>query len=135
MIKVNIVEKKGKFDLWNVVKFQIITYCYMNNISLSDSEIDCLTLLGINDEIEISDFCNVSCISSKRDRKIENKKEKEIFKNLQTARNCLSKLEKLNLIEKEGKYQKTIRINKSLNIQTKGNILINYKFLYEAKEN
>jgi hypothetical protein len=135
MVKVNIVEKKGKFDLWNIVKFQVVTYCYMNKLSLSDSEIDCLTLLGINGDIEISDFCNISCMSSKRDRKILNKKEKEIFKNLQTARNCISKLEKLKLIKKEGKYQKTIRINNSLNIQAKGNILINYKFLYEAKEN
>ena len=58
MAKVNLVTKRVKMDHWNIIKFQLVTHCYIQGLTLSDSELNCLTLLGINQEAELADFCN-----------------------------------------------------------------------------
>ena len=55
--------------------------------------------------------------------------KKKIFKSSQSCRNALAKAEKKNLIIKNGSNKKTICINKDLNIQTEGIILLDYKIL------
>jgi hypothetical protein len=61
--------------------------------------------------------------------------KKEIFKSAQSCRNALTKAEKKKLIVKNGSNKKTISINTSMNIQTEGSILLDYKILgVEAKE-
>ena len=57
MAKVNQIEKKALVSNWNCVKFQILTHCFLNDVQLSPAEIECLTLLGIEQEAEISPFC------------------------------------------------------------------------------
>jgi hypothetical protein len=42
----------------------------------------------------------------------------------------LIKAEKANLIDKSGKSRKKIKLSQSLNIQTEGNIVLNYKLFY-----
>ena len=116
MAVVNQVNKKVNIDKWGVVKYQLITYCYLSNLFVSDSELDCLTYLAIQGEQELTSFCNVIY-------------EKKIFSSPQSARNCLAKLEKKKMIIKEGKNKKKIVINPSLNIQSKGNVLLDFKFL------
>ena len=103
-------------QFWDIVKFQILTHCYLNKIQVSDADLNCLTLLAINGEQELTQFCNIVHIE-------------EIFRSTQTVRNALTKAEKKNLILKEGKSKKRIAINPSLKIQTTGNILLDYKFL------
>ena len=61
--------------------------------------------------------------------------QKEIFGSSQSVRNALAKAEKRNLIIKQGKSKKKIKINPDLKIQTDGNILLDYKVVrVESKE-
>ncbi len=115
MLKVNIVDKKVKMDKWDIIKYQILTHCYVLNIQITDSELDCLTLLATNGITDLAKLCSIAV-------------EKKIFKSTQTVRNCLVKLEKNNLLIKEGKMRKKISINPDIKIQVLGNILLDYKF-------
>lgn len=130
MAKVNLVTKKITMDQWNIIKFQLVTHCYVQGITLSESEINCLTLLGLNTEAELSEFCNASCAEDQRDRETTLIHKSQIFKNPQTVRNCLSKLEKLGLVSKEGRNRKKITLSENLKIQTGGNIVLDYKVIY-----
>lgn len=116
MAIVNQVEKKVQMKIWEIIKYQILTYCYLNNIQVSDADLECLTLLSISGEQELTGFCLEVF-------------EKSIFQSSQTVRNALSKAEKKELILKQGRSKKRISINPKLNIQTSGNILLDYKFL------
>ena len=129
MAKVNLVSKKITIDLWNIIKFQLLTHGYIQGIPLSESELNCLTLLGINKESELSDFCNASCSEEQRDKEPALEYKSHIFKNPQTVRNCLSKLEKLGFITKEGKNRKKIFLSENLKIQILGNIVLDYKVI------
>ena len=117
MALVNQVQKKVVMSKKDVIKYQILTHCYINKISLSDSDLECLTLLSTVGPIELSSFC------------FEASDEHSIFKSEQTVRNCINKCEKNNLIAKDTKNKKIVMINPNLKIQTEGSILLDYKFL------
>jgi hypothetical protein len=118
MALVNQVQKRVKMPKWDVVKFQILTHCYINRITMSESDLNCLTLLSFNEPIELTNFC--------LDASAE---EDWIFKSPQTVRNCINKAEKNNLVIKDNDNKKLIMLNPNLMIQTKGSILLDYKFL------
>jgi len=118
MALVNQVQKKVKLSKWDVVKFQILTHCYINKITMSESDLNCLTLLSFNEPIELTNFC--------LDASAE---EDWIFKSQQTVRNSVNKAEKNKLVIKDSSNKKLIKINPSLLIQTMGTILLDYKFL------
>ena len=131
MAKVNKVDKKVSMTLEEIIKFQINTYCYINKITISDSELRCLTLLGLNTKAELSDFCNACCAPENKDKDSTLTHTKAIFKTPQTVRNSLAKLANYNIISKDGLgHNKTIELNKDLKIQTEGNILLDYKFFH-----
>lgn len=122
MAKVTVVNKKIRFVKHeDIVKFQILTHCYINKITLSNSELDCLTLLSISGKQELSEFCNIVV-------------DEKIFKTSQTVRNFLTKAVTLNLVIKEGTIKKTIVVNSDLQIQINGNLLLNYTFAYVSQE-
>ena len=124
MTLVNQVQKKVKLPKWEVVKFQILTHCYINRITMSESDLNCLTLLSFNEPIELSNFCLDA--SSEEDW---------IFKSPQTVRNSINKAVKNGLVIKDTSDKKIIRINPTLKIQTEGVILLDYKFLsHDSKE-
>jgi len=128
MAKFNIVEKKVSMTLEQIIKFQIITYCYVHNITLSEADLNCLTLLGLNKKADLSDFCNACCAHENRDKEPTVPYTKVIFKTPQTVRNCLAKMKNYNIISKEGLgHNKTVEINPDLKIQIEGNILLNSK--------
>lgn len=118
MALVNQVQKRVKMSKWDVVKFQILTHCYINRITMSESDLNCLTLLSFNEPIELTHFCYDA--SSEEDW---------IFKSPQTVRNCISKAEKNNLVVKNADNKKLIMLNPDLKIQTEGTVLLDYKFL------
>jgi len=130
MAQVKIVNKQVKLELDEIIRFQLITYCYINNVSLSELDLDCLTTLGKMGTSELTDFCNIMA-----DKRLEEKmkthkvKGKPLEASPQTIRNALIKIGKENLLLKEGKGRKRISIHPSLNIQTEGNILLNYKIV------
>jgi hypothetical protein len=118
MALVNQVQKRAVMPKWDVIKYQILTHCYLNKISVSESDLNCLTLLSITGPIEITHFCYDA--SSEEDW---------IFKSPQSVRNALNKAEKNNLVIKDVDNKKLIKINPSLKIQVEGDILLDYKFL------
>lgn len=121
MALVTQVQKRVKMSKWDAVKFQILTHCYINRIAMSESDLNCLTLLSFNQPINLNDFCYDA-----------SSEESWIFKTPQTVRNCINKAEKNNLVFKD---KKQISINPDLKIQTEGNILLDYKFLgYDTQE-
>lgn len=119
MALVNQIDKRVRMTLWQIVKFQILTHCHLNNIIVSDADLNCLTFLAVQGDQELSSFCAKA-------------HEKNIFSSVQTVRNCLTKSERKGLIKKEGKNKKKIFINPDLKVYTKGNILLDYKFLSVA---
>lgn len=123
MALVNQVAKKVVMSKQDITKFQILTYCYLKSIKVSEADLECLTLLGINGEKELSDFCNV--VSTEK-----------IFKSPQSARNAISKAHKKGLIFKKGNSKKSVvGLNPDMQVQAKGNVLLDYKFAHiESKE-
>lgn len=122
MALVNQVGKKVKMEKFDIVKYQILTHCYLNKINVSEADLNCLTYLALEGDQELTNFCNKAHTH-------------KIFSSTQSVRNCLTKAEKKNLIKKEGKNKKKIFINPDLNVYSKGNILLDFKFLsVETKE-
>jgi hypothetical protein len=118
MAIVNQVQKRVKMPKWDIVKFQILTYCFINRITINESDLNCLTLLSFNEPIQLTDFCYDA-----------SSEEEWIFKSPQTVRNAINKAEKQNLVVKDAKNKKIISLNPSIQIQTEGTILLDYKFL------
>ena len=135
MAKVNLVTKKVTMDQRSIIKFQLMIYCYFQGFSLSDSELECLVLLALNNEADISDFCNASCKESERDREPNLPYVQDIYANPQVVRNYLNKMERIGLIIKEGRNRKKIYLSADIQLQALGNILLDYKFIHvEPKE-
>jgi hypothetical protein len=116
MALVNKVEKKIKTTRESVIKYQILTYCFFNGVQISQSDLDCLTELALNKDIELTKFCDLIT-------------EKEIFKSAQSARNAVTKAAKKLLISKTGKNKKTIRLSEKMEIQEDGTIFLDFKIL------
>jgi len=121
-MKVFKVEKKVKIDKEKVIKYQLLTFCFLNDIQISNSDLAFLTELSKFNTHELTSFCNY--ISKMK-----------IFKSPQSVRNAVTKAEKKNLIVKNGVNKKNIKINPKIKIQTEGTILLDYKILgIEPKE-
>ena len=117
MALVNQVQKRIRMSKNDIIKYQILTHCYVNRIQVSGSDLECLTLLAILGPIELTSFC------------YDASEEYDIFKSSQTVRNCINKFEKKNIVSKDSSNKKVILINENIKIQTEGNILLDYKFL------
>lgn len=116
MALVNKVDLKLKVDIELSIKYQIVTYCFFNNIPIGASDLNFLKELSKKDNIELTKFC-IELVNL------------NIFKSPQSARNAITKAEKKNLLIKTGNNKKTISINKDINIQNKGLVLLDYKVL------
>lgn len=136
MAVVNQIKKAGQMSLWDIVKFQLNLHCHLNRITISDSDLECLTLLAINGETELTAFCNAACEPDERNRDHNLPFEMEIFKTPQSVRNSINKIENIGLISKKGKSKKKIYLNPEMNIQSEGNIFVEIKLLRkdESKE-
>jgi hypothetical protein len=131
MAKFNVVDKKVNMSLEDIIRFQIVTYCYIHKITLSEADINCLTLLGLNKKAELSEFCNACCDSTNRDKEPIIPYQKAIFKTPQTVRNCIARMKNYNIINKDGLgHNKTIELNPELSIQAEGNVLLNFKIFH-----
>ena len=116
MMIVNKVDKKVKMTKDGVIKYQILTFCFLNGIQISLSDLQCLTELAKLGDYELTSFCKLVA-------------DKEIFKSPQSARNAITNAEKKNLVEKLGNNRKKSCISKEMDIQTEGNGFLDYKFL------
>jgi hypothetical protein len=116
MALVNQVGKKVKMTKWDIVKYQLLTHCYINKISVSEADLNCLTYLALEGDQELTNFCSKA-------------HGREIFSSIQSVRNCLTKAEKKQLIKKEGKNKKKIYIHPDVGVFVNGTILLDFKFL------
>ena len=117
MAVVKQVQKKVIMSKRDIIKYQLLTHCYINNIMVSNSELECLTLLSESGPISLTYFC------------YDASDEHSIFKSQQTVRNCINKCEKNKLVTKDKKNKKIISLNENLKVQNQGSILLYYKFL------
>jgi hypothetical protein len=116
MTEVKKVDKRIKSTIDTTIQYQILTYCFFNDIQISNSDLKCLSELAKNNDIEITKFCELAT-------------SKNIFKSCQSARNAITKATRKKLVIKVGKNKKTIKINDDINIQTDGIVLLDYKIL------
>ena len=122
MAIVNKVDQKLKVDISQSIRYQIVTYCFFNNIHINDSDLNLLAELSLHDSAELPEFCRLVT-------------KKDIFKSEQSARNAINKAEKKKLLFKKGTNKKLIHINKDMNVQSKGIVLLDIKILgSETKE-
>ncbi|NQY43346.1 MAG: hypothetical protein HRT87_08390 [Legionellales bacterium] len=112
----NKVDKKIKTTRYEVIRYQILTYCFFNSIVITVSDLNCLTILAMNKNVELTKFCDMIV-------------EEKIFKSSQSARNVINKLARKNLIDKDGKNKKTVSLNSNMIIETEGLILLDFKIL------
>jgi hypothetical protein len=120
----NLVEKKVHMGHRDIIKYQLITESFIRKIRITNSELDCLALLGAYGEYDMAEFCN-SIV------------EEKIFSNSQTVRNFLNKAAKNDLILKKtikGSNRKKVRLNPVFNIQTQGTIVLKYTIYHVAEE-
>ncbi len=115
-MRVNKVDKKVRMSKDGVIKYQILTFCFLNDVQISASDLSCLTELAKLGDHELTSFCKLVS-------------DKQIFKSPQSARNAITKAEKKNLVNKIGNNRKSISISDSMDIQTEGTIFLDYKFL------
>jgi hypothetical protein len=116
MAVVKKVDLKLKIDLDKCIMYQIMSYCFFKDIVISNSDLKFLKELAKEDTIELTKFCL-------------NLVDKNIFKSSQSARNAITKASKKDLLIKIGNNKKTISINKNMNIQNEGLVLLDYKIL------
>ena len=100
-----------------------------DNDDISESDIECLTLLAMNGESELTSFCNAACEPDERNRDNTLSYEREIFRTPQSVRNSVNKIENIGLIKKKGKSKKKISVDPTMQIQAQGNIFVELKFL------
>lgn len=110
------ITKKVVLDCWRVVKYQVLTHCYVHKIPISDAELECLTYLVFEGEQDLTTFCQKA-------------HERKIFSSTQSVRNCLAKGERKGLIKKIGKNKKRIRVNPELGVVSYGNVLLDFQML------
>ena len=127
----------------DIIRYQLLTHCFIEHIKLSDCDLDCLTLLGAMGEKELAEFCSMPEISDEKIRQeksyeeeYKNKgKKKGLFGSAQTVRNFLTRQEKNGLVSKIGTSRKKIKLNPDLSVVAEGSIVLNYKIAYiEPKE-
>tara|TARA_R100001460_G_scaffold31246_5_gene61526 strand:- start:1315 stop:1686 length:372 start_codon:yes stop_codon:yes gene_type:complete len=122
MAVVKRVSKKVKVSVDDVIKYQIMTYCFFNKIQITNSDLNCLTELAKNSGIELTKFCELATT-------------KDIYKSAQSARNAITKVTKKNLVIKNGVNKKTISISDDLKLQTDGTIFLDFKILgYDSQK-
>lgn len=128
-----VVEKTIKMSEISIIKYQLLTYRFINSIKLSDSEIDCLLLLILNGECDLSEFSYAaSAATNSKDKEETIRYSNPIFKTPQTVRNFLTRAQREKLIIKTGISKKKIKVNPELNIHSGQTMMLNFKMIYVA---
>ena len=121
MAQANVVQKKARMGHRDIIKYQIMTHCFMKDIPLSEAGLDCLTLLAAYGTYNLAEFCNTVV-------------DEKIFKTTQTVRNFLTQAENIGVVSKNGTTKKTVALRDDLKIQTEGNVVLDFKMIYVTEE-
>lgn len=117
MAKALVIEKNVPLSLFDIIRYQIHFYCFMNNIRIAPAQLDTLAYLGMWGEINISDFC-------------QQVTDLELFTHPQTVRNFVIKCVKDGYIIRKGLGNKNIELADLFNLLNTGNILITLKLYH-----
>lgn len=98
----------GKRD---IIKLQVLLHCHLNKIPLNTNDLEYLSELGIMEEKALSEYCDWMVSSG-------------LCGSEGSARQIVDGLKDKNLILKEGKNRKVLRLNPTMKIQNKGNIMV-----------
>lgn len=107
-----LLTKKLEMSKSEIVEFQIMIYCFLNNLRLNHTEIKLLALLGELGKIKLADF----------GQKAVNRK---LLSSIQAVNTALHKLHRTGLYVKEGIGKKVIYLEPRLGVLSDGNIVIN----------
>ena len=116
MAIVNKVDFKKQVTIKDTIAYQVLSYCFFNDVHISSTDLKLLTELAKQPGIELTKFCIYLT-------------DNNIFKSNQSARNAVTKAEKKGLIVKNGVNKKTINLNTDMNVQVEGIVLLDYKIL------
>lgn len=128
-----VVDKTIQMSEVDIIRYQLLTHCFINSLKLSNSELDCLLLLIQNGECDLSEFSRAASSKDSDDENIS-LQVNPIFKTPQTVRNFLTRAEKQSLIVKSDGSRKKIKINPDIDIQFGGTVLLNYKIFYRVSQ-
>jgi DNA-binding MarR family transcriptional regulator len=117
MAIVHKIEKRARLGKEDIIRFQLMTYCFLNQIRLSESELHCLVTLAREEEQDLNVFCQQSALE-------------QIYATAQTVRNAVNKLTKKGLLFKKGNTHKKVLLHPDVQLQTMGNILLDFKFVH-----
>ena len=131
------VQIKQRLSRWGLIRFQILSWCALRNIQITNADLDMLVLLAIYGKTKLATFCEdlikteISTGPKIKKCKGTDKEYKYIFDSCQSARNALAKVYDLGLILRVGKNKSNINIwiNPEMNIHTDPNLLVNYQLL------
>jgi hypothetical protein len=134
-MEINRVTRKIRLDSkQTAIKYQLITeLIFLRRQTLIDTDLVYLTLLVEWGPISLKEFCNKVVLYLFGETVLHEAEKYSV--RVQTVRNRIGILEKRGLVQKSGKGIKTISFTSAIPIETKGNILLEYNFLYvETKE-
>lgn len=114
-----------------IIRFQLLLYCHLSGIiftdkgrkTINDTELDCLTLIGMAGECDLNSLCNHIA-------------GMKLFKTAMSARNTLGMLEEKGLllkVETDKGNRKKVMLHPDMNIQTKGSVVVEVRSLYKDR--
>ena len=134
-MEINRVTRKIRLDSTHTaIKYQLITeLTFLRKQTVIDSDLTYLALLIEWGPMPLKQFCNNVVIHLFGIESMTDVEKHPV--RVQNVRNRLGALEKRGLVVKDGKGKKMISFNPSIKIESTGNILLEYNFLYiETKE-
>lgn len=119
MAVINKIKKEVQLDKKDIIEFQLLTHSFLRKEAnhLNKSELACLSLLSLCGSEELSRFCLLV-------------KQHNIYASEQSARNALTKLERKSYISCKGKRHRIVELHPDIQLQVKGNILLDYQFAH-----
>jgi hypothetical protein len=132
---VNRLTRKVRLDSrHSAIKYQLITeLMFLRKQSVTDSDLTYLALLVEWGAMPLKQFCNSAVIALFGAISLQEVEKYSV--RVQTVRNRINLLEKRGLVIKQGKGKKMIAFTPSISMETEGNILLEYNFIYiETKE-
>ena len=107
-------------DRESIIRFQILVYCHLAGIKMTELRLNCLTLIGMEGKVELSSFLI--------------RLAGNMFASPQSARNAIDGMQKDGLLIKGGVYRKEISLHPDMKIQTCGTILVKIDCLHKDYE-
>jgi hypothetical protein len=119
-LEYNVIRQEFSMGIHDIIRFQIINYCFVNGLSFSPNQIKTLTFLAEWGDMNISDFCQQIA-------------DAEIYSSAQTVRNFILDCVKTGIVIRNGNGDKLINITPDAKLLCEGNILITMKVYTDAK--